>query len=183
VLRRAGGTIAGVVDPAPGRSWACPVHASEQAALDDGGADRAVVALGDNDTRLAAQRRALDAGLSLGVVVAATATVDAVGIGAGSVVLEHGHIGPGTTLGDAVIVNTGAVVEHDCSVGDAVHVAPGAYLLGECVVGAGALIGARAVVLPGRRVGSGARVGAGAVVTEDVPPGATVVGVPAARRP
>jgi sugar O-acyltransferase (sialic acid O-acetyltransferase NeuD family) len=183
VLRRAGGTVTAVVDPAPRRSWPCPVYPSEAAAAQDGRTARAVVALGENRPRLDVQRRCLELGLTLGVVVAATATVDAADIGPGSVVLEHGHVGPGSTVGAAVIINTGAVVEHDCVVEDGVHVAPGAYLLGECVVGAGALVGARAVVLPGRTVGSGARVGAGAVVTEDVPPGATVVGVPAARRP
>lgn len=40
-------------------------------------------------------------------------------------------------------------------------------------------IGARVTVLPGVRIGTGAVIGAGAVVTEDVPPRALVVGVPA----
>jgi len=41
------------------------------------------------------------------------------------------------------------------------------------------LIGANAVVLEGVRIGKGAVVAAGAIVTEDVPPGAVVAGVPA----
>lgn len=40
-------------------------------------------------------------------------------------------------------------------------------------------IGGRAVILPGVCIGDGAIVAAGAVVTKDVPPGATVSGVPA----
>ena len=182
VIRGTGGSVVGVVDPAPRLAWPCPVHRSEEAALAAGCDAPAVVAIGGNQARLDAQRQCLEAGLAVGSLVASTATV-AGGLGRGSVVLEHAHVGPGASLGEAVVVNTGAVVEHDCSVGDAVHIAPGAFLLGECVVGAHALVGSRAVVLPGRTVGSGARVGAGAVVTEDVPPGATVVGVPAARRP
>jgi acetyltransferase-like isoleucine patch superfamily enzyme len=43
----------------------------------------------------------------------------------------------------------------------------------------GASIGSGAVVMCGITVGEGAMVGAGAVVTADVPPGATVAGVPA----
>jgi len=46
----------------------------------------------------------------------------------------------------------------------------------------GASIGSGAVVLCGVMIGAGALVGAGAVVTHDVPPGGTVVGVPARLR-
>jgi len=45
----------------------------------------------------------------------------------------------------------------------------------------GASIGSGTVLLCGVTVGEGALVGAGAVVTADVPPGATVAGVPARR--
>jgi len=53
------------------------------------------------------------------------------------------------------------------------------YRTGEVVIGAGAMIGAGATVLPGVHVGEGARVAANSLVTEDVPPGTTVAGVPA----
>jgi acetyltransferase-like isoleucine patch superfamily enzyme len=42
-----------------------------------------------------------------------------------------------------------------------------------------ASIGSGAVILCGIEIGEGALIGAGAVVTKDVPPGATVAGVPA----
>ncbi|MDX6198659.1 MAG: hypothetical protein QOJ79_1810, partial [Actinomycetota bacterium] len=42
-----------------------------------------------------------------------------------------------------------------------------------------ASIGSGAVIMGGVTIGAGARVGAGAVVTRDVPPEATVAGVPA----
>ena len=44
---------------------------------------------------------------------------------------------------------------------------------------AGASIGSGALIMGGVTIGAGATVGAGAVVTYDVPPGVTVVGVPA----
>jgi maltose O-acetyltransferase len=53
------------------------------------------------------------------------------------------------------------------------------YRLGDVVVEEQAMIGAGAVVLPGVTVGEGARVAANSLVAEDVPPGATVAGVPA----
>jgi acetyltransferase-like isoleucine patch superfamily enzyme len=53
------------------------------------------------------------------------------------------------------------------------------YRTGEVVIGERAMIGAGAIVLPGVTVGADAQVGANSLVTEDVPPGETVVGVPA----
>ena len=53
------------------------------------------------------------------------------------------------------------------------------YRTGEVVVGERAMVGAGAVVLPGVEVGADARVAANSLVAKDVPPGATVAGVPA----
>ena len=55
------------------------------------------------------------------------------------------------------------------------------YRTGEVRVGERAMIGAGAIVLPGVEIGAGAQVAANSLVTEDVPPGATVAGVPARR--
>jgi acetyltransferase-like isoleucine patch superfamily enzyme len=53
------------------------------------------------------------------------------------------------------------------------------YRLGEVSIGERAMIGAGAVVLPGIEIGADARVAANSLVTEDVPSGTTVAGVPA----
>ncbi|MFB6133559.1 MAG: DapH/DapD/GlmU-related protein [Halanaeroarchaeum sp.] len=53
------------------------------------------------------------------------------------------------------------------------------YRTGEVVVGETAMIGAGSIVLPGVRIGDGARVAANSLVTDDVPSGETVAGVPA----
>jgi maltose O-acetyltransferase len=47
------------------------------------------------------------------------------------------------------------------------------------VVESGSFVGAAVTVLPGVRIGRGSFVAAGSVVTEDVPPGTLVAGVPA----
>ena len=53
------------------------------------------------------------------------------------------------------------------------------YRTGEVVVGERAMIGAGAIVLPGVEVGADAQVAANSLVTEDVPAGTTVAGIPA----
>ena len=77
-------------------------------------------------------------------------------LGAGGVQLIAGAVvNAATSIGEGVIVNTNASVDHDCTIGDYVHIAPDVVL------------------------GGGVTVGAGAVVTNDVEAGSTVVGVPA----
>lgn len=56
------------------------------------------------------------------------------------------------------------------------------YRTGEIVVGERAMIGAGAVVLPGVTIGAGAQVAANSLVAKDVPPDATVAGVPAEQQ-
>ena len=97
----------------------------------------------------------------------------------GSQLLPSCVVNTGARIGVNVIINSGAVVEHDCTIGDHAHVATGAVLAGAVVVGKAAHIGAGAVVRQGIRIGDGALVGAGAVVIRDVPDGAVVIGVPA----
>jgi sugar O-acyltransferase (sialic acid O-acetyltransferase NeuD family) len=82
-------------------------------------------------------------------------------------------------IGRGVIVNSGAIIEHDCVLGPFCHVAPGAALGGGATVGSNALVGINAAVLPGVRVGDAATLGAGAVAVSDVPDGVTATGIPA----
>lgn len=100
-------------------------------------------------------------------------------LGRGGTILAGAIVNPGVSVGDNVIVNTGAIVEHDCVLGDHVHVATGARLAGGVTVEACAHVGIGASVRQGVRIGRDAVVGAGSVVIDDVPAGATVVGVPA----
>jgi acetyltransferase-like isoleucine patch superfamily enzyme len=88
-------------------------------------------------------------------------------------------IAPYATVGNHVIVNHGAVIDHDCSVGDVCHIAPRAVLGGGVTVGDRVFIGSGAIVLPKISIGDDAIIGAGAVVTKSVAAGTTVVGNPA----
>lgn len=66
------------------------------------------------------------------------------------------------------IINTGAIVEHDCMVGAFTHIAVGSVLCGGVSVGSRTLVGANAVVIQERRIGNHCIVGAGSVVRKDM---------------
>ncbi len=183
VLVRAGASVLAVNGDARGPAWHVPVlDDDELAALATRTGAAVALGVGDDARRTSLLAWATQRGLALPPLVASTATVArSASIDAGTVVLEHAHVGPSARIGRAVVVNTAAVIEHDAVVGDGSHIAPAAVLLGAVEVGSGALVGAGARVLPGVRVGSGAVVGAGAVVVADVPDDAVVTGVPARR--
>lgn len=109
--------------------------------------------------------------------------IGTIGAGAfeqGNVFFPGSRIGRDVSIGMHVHVQFNAVISHGCQIGDFVTICPGAVLSGEVVVEDDVFIGANATVIHGGiTIGKGATVGAGAVVISDVPPGATVVGVPA----
>lgn len=104
---------------------------------------------------------------------------DGVKIGAGSQILAHATICVEAAIGDACIINTGAIIDHECIIGNGVHICPGVKMAGCVMVEPFAMIGTGAVVMPRVKIGRGALVGAGAVVTKDVPDLAVVMGNPA----
>ncbi|TAE45513.1 MAG: acetyltransferase [Cytophagales bacterium] len=78
-----------------------------------------------------------------------------------------------------VILNTHAVIEHDCNIGNFVHIAPNSVLGGGVSVGEGTLIGMSATILPNISIGKWCVIGAGAVVTQNIPDFCVAYGVPA----
>lgn len=102
-------------------------------------------------------------------------------LGAGCFVAAQSVVAPGAQLQTAVIVNHGAVVDHDTVVGSFTHLAPRVALGGGVHIGQRVLVGTGAVVLPGLRVGDDVVVGAGAVVCDDLVEPGVYAGVPARR--
>ncbi len=140
----------------------------------------AIIAVGHNPSRLRLAALALEARLSLPLLVHPMALVSPSAVlGEGVQVMPRAVVGPEAMLGRLCLINTGAIVEHECRLGEAVHLAPGAILCGGVVVEDAALLGAGCSVIPGRRIGAGAVVAAGAAVVRDVAAEARVAGVPA----
>jgi serine O-acetyltransferase len=98
------------------------------------------------------------------------------------------EIHPGATIGRRVVIDhgMGVVIGETAEVGDDALLYMGVVLGGTTLtkgkrhptLGNGVVIGTGAAVLGPVTLGDYAKVGAGAVVVRDVPPGATVVGVP-----
>ena len=98
------------------------------------------------------------------------------------------EIHPGATIGRRVFIDhgMGVVIGETAEVGDDVTMYHGVTLGGTSwdkgkrhpTLGRGVVVGAGAKILGPITVGEGAKIGSNAVVVKDVPPGATVVGVP-----
>jgi len=122
-------------------------------------------------------------------------------IGDGTSIGSHCYIDTGVIIGTDCKIQSGCLVFDGTTIESGVFLGPGAvvtndrypsainadfskktaddWTITETVIRRGAAIGARAVLIAGVEIGEFALVAAGAVVTDDVPAGAMVMGVPA----
>jgi len=105
-------------------------------------------------------------------------------IGPGAVICAGNILTVNITLGPHVQINLDCTIGHDVIMGDYTTLAPGVHVSGWVHFGKRVVVGTGAVILNGTQdapltIGDDAVIGAGAVVTKPVPPGVTVVGVPA----
>ncbi len=92
------------------------------------------------------------------------------------------HAQGGVTIGDDVLIGAGVVIASATHPNDPGERRIGQIITAPVVIEDGAWVCANATILPGVTLGRDCIVAAGAVVTRDVPPGATVYGVPATER-
>lgn len=81
-------------------------------------------------------------------------------------------------IGSHVQINVACTLTHDGVIGDFATLSPGVRLSGNVSTGEGCFLGTGACVIERRSLGAWSVVGAGCTVINDVPPNATVVGVP-----
>lgn len=110
------------------------------------------------------------AGFGLPALAHPRATVEpSADLGEGVQVFANAYVGSSTVLHPRCMVNTGAIVSHDCEIGEYTHIAPGAMLAGHVHVGGRSLVGMGVTTAIGIKIGAGVRIGNGAVVYADVP--------------
>lgn len=167
-----------LVDDNPPKSFPhnLPVYKPTEELLRD---QRIIIAIGDNKIREKIYHKLKDF-CDFETMQHNSAYVSRfVEVGEGTVIMPKVCINAEVKIGRHCIINTGAVIEHECVIEDFVHISPNAALAGNIFVKKGAHIGLGANIIQGVTIGENAVVGAGAVVLNDVPNHAIVVGNPA----
>lgn len=105
-------------------------------------------------------------------------------IGIGAVICAGNILTTNIILGEHVQINLDCTIGHDVVMGNYTTLAPGVHVSGCVHFGQRVYVGTGAVIINGTRenpivIGDDVVVGAGACVTKSVPPGLTVVGIPA----
>lgn len=105
-------------------------------------------------------------------------------VGHGSVIFAGGRIGPNCTLGDFVIVNTNASLDHDSKIQGFASLAPGVSTGGKVSIGKCTSIGLGTVIKHGVSIGANSVVGSASNVLRDFGNQVVVFGNPAeVKRP
>lgn len=144
-----------------------------------------VSGIGKPTTRQQVMQNVASRGLNSATIVSPSAKLSPwVTIGVGTHVCTGTIISSNVELGRHVQINLDCTIGHDAVIGDFVTISPGVHLAGNVAIGDRAFLGVGVVVINGTEenplvIGDDAIVGAGACVTQSVPAGTTVVGVPA----
>lgn len=91
------------------------------------------------------------------------------------------HIGPGITIGDNCIINTGAIIEHETRIGKHSHISVHATVAGNVTIGNEVLICAGATIKNNISICDKVIIGAGSVVVKDINDSGIYTGIPAKK--
>lgn len=98
-------------------------------------------------------------------------------LGKGIFIGKRAVVNSGSTIDDMSIINTGAIIEHDCQIGKFSHIAISASVCGGCKIGDSTFVGANTTIIQGVKIGRNCIIGAGSIVLGNVPEKNTVIGI------
>ncbi len=138
-----------------------------------------VGSIGNTRLRRCLYQMVVNYGFAVPAVIDPTAIIaqDAI-VTEGCYVGKGAMLNSGSQIGRCAIINTGAIIEHDCQIGEFVHISPGTVLCGQVTIGNDSHIGAGSVVRQLIQIGKNSLIGAGSVVVSDVPEGVKAYGNP-----
>ena len=138
------------------------------------------IGIGDNAARRGWFDRLAALGVAPSTCIAPSAWVAAdARLGAGVFVGAGAIVSARARIGDNVILNTLASVDHDCEIGEDSQFTPGVTLGAEIRIGRACFFGMRACVIPRLTIGDGVVAMAGALVVRSAPDGVLLGGAPA----
>lgn len=138
-----------------------------------------ILGLGDNKIRLETFNLIRSKDLEILNVIHHSASISKnISLGHGNFIARNVSINPLVVIKDCCIINTGSIIEHECTIGTGVHIAPGAVLLGNVTIGERTFVGANSVIKQGVIIGKDVIIGAGSIVLNDIQDGKKVVGNP-----
>lgn len=95
-------------------------------------------------------------------------------ISQGVQIMKGAIIQPGVSIGENTIVNTGAIIDHDCQISSHNHIAPGATLSGGVITGKKVHIGTNATIIQSVEIMDECILGAGSILNKDLESGKIV---------
>lgn len=129
--------------------------------------------------RAAAFRKLRSYGIPVATLIDPTVDITGVEFEQGVTIYQNVSFCAAARVDAGSVVFTGAVIGHGCHMGRGVVVAPGAVINARVEMEEGVYLGTNASILPDLKIGKWATIGANSAVVQNVPPKATVMGVPA----
>jgi len=140
----------------------------------------AIVAIGNNVTRTKLCKSLVENGFCLPVLIHPRSCISKYAqIGEGSVIFANAVINAFAKIGNYNIINSCAIVEHDCALDEGVHLSPNVALAGGSIIHKNAWLGIGAVTRQLVEVGNNSIIGANSTVIQNIPADVTAFGSPA----
>jgi sugar O-acyltransferase (sialic acid O-acetyltransferase NeuD family) len=140
----------------------------------------AIVAVGNNNIRTKISKHLIEIGFHLPVLVHPKASISKYAqFDPGFVAFANTVINAFAKIGRYSIINSSAIVEHDCTLGEGVHLSPNAALDGGTIIHSNAWLGVGTVTRQLVEVGNNSIIGANSTVIKNIPADFTAFGSPA----